>query len=110
VFTVPAGARRLGDSDAGPQGFVVESGAGVAQLVAWQFHPEVTPGTLARWVDEDGQTLPRVGVDGAAVVAEAVAREANSRASAYALVDVTLDAMGLLRADPEAVPRAGEAG
>jgi GMP synthase-like glutamine amidotransferase len=41
-FTVPEGARLLGESEAGPQGFAVESDDGVLRLVAWQFHPEVT--------------------------------------------------------------------
>lgn len=97
-FTVPDGARGLGESAAGPQGFAVESPDGLLRLVAWQFHPEVTPGVLQRWVDEDRAVLPGVGVDAAAFVAEAVEREAFSRASAYALVDVALDAMSVLRA------------
>jgi GMP synthase-like glutamine amidotransferase len=97
-FTVPDGARGLGESTAGPQGFAVESPDGLLRLVAWQFHPEVTPDVLQRWVDEDAAALPGVGVDAAAFVAEAVEREAFSRASAYALVDVALDAMSVLRA------------
>jgi GMP synthase-like glutamine amidotransferase len=97
-FTVPDGARGLGESTAGPQGFAVESPDGLLRLVAWQFHPEVTPAVLQRWVDEDAAVLPGVGVDAAAFVAEAVEREAFSRASAHALVDVALDAMSVLRA------------
>ena len=70
TFTVPDGARLLGHSDVGPQGFAVETAAGRLRLVAWQFHPEVDAGILRRWVAEDAQALPRVGVDAAAFVAE----------------------------------------
>jgi GMP synthase (glutamine-hydrolysing) len=99
-FTVPEGARLLGRSDAGPQGFAIESESRALRLVAWQFHPEVTPVTLARWVAEDAQALPAVGVDGAAFVAEAQQRERVTRAATHALVDVTLGAMGLVALAP----------
>jgi GMP synthase-like glutamine amidotransferase len=99
-FTVPEGTRSLGQSDTGPQGFALESDDGVLRLVAWQFHPEVTPEILKRWVTEDAEVLPGQGVDAEAFVAEAQQREAFSRAGAHALVDVTLDAMGLLPARP----------
>jgi GMP synthase (glutamine-hydrolysing) len=97
-FTVPAGARGLGESAAGPQGFAVESPDGRLRLVAWQFHPEVTPDVLQRWVDEDAEVLPGQGVDAAAIVAEARERSAFAQAEAHALIDVTLDAMSVLRA------------
>jgi GMP synthase (glutamine-hydrolysing) len=97
-FTVPAGARLLGESPAGSQGFAVESEDGVLQLVAWQFHPEVSPEILQRWVSEGADDLALVGVDPAAFVAEANERAAYSRAAAHALVDVTLDALALVRA------------
>lgn len=96
-FTVPYGARGLGESPAGPQGFAVETADGRLRLVAWQFHPEVTPTVLHRWVTEDAEVLPGLGVDADAVVAEAGDREAFTRASTHALVDVTLDAMALIR-------------
>ncbi len=98
TFTVPDGARLLGHSDVGPQGFAVETAAGRLRLVAWQFHPEVDAGILRRWVAEDAQALPRVGVDAAAFVAETEQRVLVSRAATHALVDVTLDAMGLVAA------------
>jgi GMP synthase (glutamine-hydrolysing) len=97
-FTLPEGTRSLGQSDAGPQGFALESDGGVLRLVGWQFHPEVTPEILKRWVTEDAEVLPDQGVDAEAFVAEAQQREAFSRAAAHALVDVTLDAMGVRRA------------
>jgi GMP synthase (glutamine-hydrolysing) len=97
-FTVPDGARLIGTSDVGAQGFVVETADGRLQLVAWQFHPEVTPAILQRWVAEDVDTLPGRGVDPGEFVAETRERELVARAAAHALVDVTLDAMGLVRA------------
>jgi GMP synthase (glutamine-hydrolysing) len=98
-FTVPAGARLLGESAAGAQGFAIETGDGVLRLVAWQFHPEVSPEILQRWVSDGVDDLAGMGVDPAAFVAEAEQRAAYSRAEAHALIDVTLDAMSLLRAN-----------
>ncbi|MDP9221513.1 MAG: hypothetical protein M3P23_13390, partial [Actinomycetota bacterium] len=98
-FTVPAGARLLGESAAGAQGFAIETEDGVLRLVAWQFHPEVSPEILHRWVSDGVDDLAGVGVDAAAFVAEAEQRAAYSRAEAHALIDVTLDAMSLLRAN-----------
>jgi GMP synthase-like glutamine amidotransferase len=95
-FTVPEGTRELGVSDAGPQGFVLESSSGVARLIAWQFHPEVTPDVLQRWVEETADDLVAIGIDGPAIAAEGFQRERVSRAAAHALVDVALDAMSLI--------------
>jgi GMP synthase (glutamine-hydrolysing) len=97
-FMVPESARVIGESDVRAQGFAVEKADGRLQLVAWQFHPEVTPAILKRWVAEDRDTLPGRGVEPAAFVAETQEREIVARAAAHALVDVTLDAMGLVRA------------
>jgi GMP synthase (glutamine-hydrolysing) len=96
-FTVPEGARLLGESEAGPQGFAVESDDGVLRLVAWQFHPEVTPEILDAWVHED-PTLQAQGVDPEAIVEQAREREATTRAATYALVDIALDLMALVPA------------
>jgi GMP synthase (glutamine-hydrolysing) len=96
-LTVPEGARLLGSSDAGPQGFAVETDEGALRLVAWQFHPEVTPDVLERWVTEDS-SLEAQGVDASAIAAEARRLESTSRAAAYALVDVALDLMSLVPA------------
>lgn len=97
-FTVPDGARLTGVTEAGPQGFVVESAEGRLRLVAWQFHPEVTPEILDRWLSEDTESLARRGVDVPALMAQTRERAEVARASAHALVDVALDAMGLVRA------------
>jgi GMP synthase (glutamine-hydrolysing) len=97
-FTVPDSGRLIGSSDAGAQGFAVDGDDGRLLLVAWQFHPEVTPEILTRWVGEDIEVLPGRGVDPAAFVTETEQRALVARAAAHALVDVTLDAMGLVRA------------
>ncbi len=96
-FSVPEGARLLGESEVGPQGFALESGDGVLRLVAWQFHPEVTPEILQTWVTED-VTLRDQGIDPDAIVQQAREREATTRAATYALVDVALDLMALVPA------------
>jgi GMP synthase-like glutamine amidotransferase len=95
-FTVPDGTRLLGETSTGPAGFVLETETGVAQVVAWQFHPEVTPDVLQRWVDTTADDLTKLGVDGPAIAAEGFQRERVSRAATHALVDVALDAMGLI--------------
>jgi GMP synthase (glutamine-hydrolysing) len=97
-FTVPDGARLTGVSAAGPQGFAIESADGLLRLVAWQFHPEVSPEILDRWLTADAESLRRRSVDVPALMAETRERAAVARASAHALVDVALDAMGLVRA------------
>lgn len=97
-FSVPDGARLTGLSDAGPQGFAVESAQGRLRLVAWQFHPEVSPEILDRWVSADADSLRRRSIDVPALMAETRDRAEVARASTHALVDVTLDAMGLVRA------------
>jgi GMP synthase-like glutamine amidotransferase len=97
-FCVPDGARLTGMSEAGPQGFAVESAEGLLRLIAWQFHPEVSPAILERWVSTDLASLARRGIDVRALMAETRERAEQARASAHALVDVALDAMGLVRA------------
>lgn len=97
-FTVPEGARLTGVSDAGPQGFAVEAPDGRLRLVAWQFHPEVSPAILERWVSADADSLARQSVDVAALMGETRERADYARAATHALVDVALDAMGLVRA------------
>lgn len=52
TFTVPAGARELGHSAAGPQGLAWE---GTTRALGWQFHPEVLPETIRRWGREGEQ-------------------------------------------------------
>ena len=53
AFDVPAGAVELARSSVCPQAFRLGD-------AAWgvQFHPEVTPDVVARWVEESSDTLP----------------------------------------------------
>lgn len=64
TFTVPAGARLLGSSSAGPQGLAWEGPAADGQPVralGWQFHPEVTPAVLDSWLRIDSAYVQRHG-------------------------------------------------
>lgn len=81
AFTVPPGAQALGASPAGAQGFRLGSSIGL------QFHPEVTPELVARWVAGGRAQLDDQRVDGAALVAESERRRHDSRARAFALFD-----------------------
>lgn len=87
VFVAPPTARVLGTSWAGPQCFVDESRA--ARAIAWQFHPEVTADTFARWVAE-GEPYDAWNVDPRDLVRQARTHEAASRRAAHALVDAAL--------------------
>jgi GMP synthase-like glutamine amidotransferase len=91
VLDVPEGARLLGSSPVGPQGFALDRGVrGVGGVVAWQFHPETTPGTLRRWAGAMPGYVRAHGADPDAVVAEAERRAESSRAAAHRLVDAAL--------------------
>lgn len=80
-FTVPPGGRETAHSPAGPQAYVLGRSLGV------QFHPEVTPETVAAWLDGGGDALARgLGLD----VAELRRTEEGGRERADALVDAFL--------------------
>lgn len=93
VFAPPVTARVLGSSWYGPQCFVDESRG--ARLIAWQFHPEVTPETFMRWVDESGDLVRVSGGDPAELKRQALARAARSRLAAHALVDAAVAHLGV---------------
>lgn len=80
----PPGARVLGRSAAGVQGYAVD------RLVAWQFHPEVTPAILRRWLAESPGDAEAAGRDVEEVLAYARAHERDSRVAAFALTDAAL--------------------
>lgn len=84
AFVPPPGARVLGRSAAGIQGYAVD------RLVAWQFHPEATPAILRRWLAEAPGDAEAAGSDPGEIVATAVQREADVRAAAHALTDAAL--------------------
>lgn len=93
VLTPPPRARVLGSSWAGPQCFIDDSHG--ARVIAWQFHPEVTPETFARWVDEDAETVREADVDAAQVKRQTLANAARSRNAAHRLVDDALAYLGV---------------
>lgn len=86
----PPGARVLGHSAAGVQGYVTD------RLVAWQFHPEVTPETLQRWIAAGPDDVAAVGADPAAVAAYSEQHRARVRSAAHALTDAALAHLGVI--------------
>lgn len=86
----PPGARVLGHSAAGVQGYVTD------RLVAWQFHPEVTPETLQRWIAAGPDEVAAVGADPAAVAAYSEQHRAEVRSAAHALTDAALAHLGVI--------------
>jgi len=105
AFTPPPGARVLGMSAAGCQGFADTSRA--ARALGWQFHPEVTPQRFITWVERLRGYCERHGADPDALIAGARDDEAALRRRAHTLTDA---AMSWLRAgSPEpAVAKPGE--
>jgi len=91
VFAPPPTSRVLGSSWRGPQCFIDDAHG--ARAIAWQFHPEVTPTTYERWVNEGyyGDS----GVDEKDLIRQAYAHEAKSRIAAHRLTDSALDYLGV---------------
>ena len=85
----PPGARVLGHSASGVQGYVTD------RLVAWQFHPEVTPETLQRWIAAGPDDVAAVGADPAAVAAYSQQHRARVRSAAHRLTDAALAHLGV---------------
>jgi GMP synthase-like glutamine amidotransferase len=85
TFTAPGGATVLAHSPAGPQAYTIGRSMGV------QFHPEVTPEIVARWVAGGRGELEREGVDPDRLAAEARDYDDDNRARALALFDVFLE-------------------
>jgi len=91
-FTLPTGARLLGRSESGPQGFSHESvtaDGAPARALGWQFHPEVTPSTLARWLRVENAFVNGLG-DPEVINAEAQRLNPQVRQAAYELADTAL--------------------
>jgi len=93
AFTLPPRARLLGRSESGPQGFAHESvtalGAQVRAL-AWQFHPEVRPSSLAHWLRVES-TFVHGLADPDEVNADAQRLDLAVRQAAYDLTDAAVD-------------------
>jgi GMP synthase-like glutamine amidotransferase len=90
AFVPPPGARVLGRSAAGIQGYTLD------RLVAWQFHPEVTPSMLRRWLAEAPSDAQAAGSDPEEILAFALAHQAQSRVAARALTDSALEYLAVL--------------
>jgi GMP synthase-like glutamine amidotransferase len=88
VFSVPPGAVELARSPAGPQAF------GLGPHLGLQFHPEVTPETIDRWMSEAPWRLEAAGLDAETVRAETRERSRAAREAAYGLFDRFLEATG----------------
>ncbi len=84
VIDPPPAARVVARNDCGVQAFVLPRVLGV------QFHPEVRPEVLEEWAAQLPDMVERAGTDRAELAAAARARQAESRAAAYALVDAFL--------------------
>ncbi len=89
AFEPPDGVRVLGRSAAGVQGFATD------RLVAWQFHPEVKPATLGRWMTAGPGDVAAAGADPVAVVAYAERHEDRVRSAAHELTDAALAHLGV---------------
>ena len=81
TFTVPAQATTIAASPVGPQAFAYERSFGV------QFHPEVTPEIMERWVDSYRHELDENGVDPDQLLTQTDKRVEESRKLSFELFD-----------------------
>ena len=81
TFTVPAKATTIAASPVGPQAFAYERSFGV------QFHPEVTPEIMERWVDSYRHELDETGVDPDQLLTQTNQRVEQSRELSFELFD-----------------------
>jgi GMP synthase (glutamine-hydrolysing) len=86
-FSTPPGATLVAENDAGPQAFVSGKHLGV------QFHPEVTPEIMERWVGTYRHELDDEGVDPDALLEETKRRAEESRRSSERLLRRYFDAV-----------------
>ena len=84
TFTLPPAARLLATSAVGPQAFSYGS------ALAVQFHPEVTPGIVARWADADPEPVANAGVTADELVARTDTEQDRVAVAAARLVDLVL--------------------
>jgi GMP synthase-like glutamine amidotransferase len=87
----PPEASTLGRTSAGVQGFSLDLSVGV------QFHPEVTPDIVERWLEGGRGALAEHRIDGDAVLARTRAHAAPSRARAMTLFDAIAASWEALR-------------
>lgn len=84
TFTVPAGARQLARTAAGPQAFALGRSVGL------QFHPEVDAAIVRSWVDGGRAQLATERIDEHALLAETEQAAPPARVRALALFDAVL--------------------
>jgi GMP synthase-like glutamine amidotransferase len=91
VFSPGPSSRVLGTSWRGPQCIVDDQWG--ARAIGWQFHPEVTPATYERWVEQGyyGDT----GDDPKELVRQAHANAPRARNLAHRLTDSALHYLGV---------------
>ena len=90
TFTAPPGARLIAHSAAGPQAYTIGRSLGV------QFHPEVTPEIVRRWVSLDGVKLRAAGVDPDRLLADAREGAGEYRARAWRLMNAFVEGVARL--------------
>ena len=81
TFEAPPGARIVADTEVGPQAFVAGRSLGL------QFHPEVTPEIMDRWVRVYPHELKAEGVDPKGLLAETRRRAAEAKKATWRLFD-----------------------
>lgn len=84
AFTAPPGAQVLASSPAGPQAFRLGS------MLAWQFHPEVSPEIVRRWGAGSREQAEAAGVDFEDIYRETDAECVTAQPRTHALVDAFL--------------------
>jgi GMP synthase (glutamine-hydrolysing) len=89
-FTTPPGATLVAETDAAPQAFIKGRHLGV------QFHPEVTPEIMDKWVRTYRHELDDEGVDPDALLEETHRRAEESRAASLRLLRRYVDAVAQL--------------
>ncbi len=88
MIVAPPGARTLGSSTTGCQGFATDDHR--ARSIGWQFHPEVTPERFSIWVEQERALCERHGIDSDRLLEEAPARGSALRSAAHTLTDAAL--------------------
>ena len=85
AFTPPAGAEVLSSSPAGPQAFRI------GRMLAWQFHPEVSPQIVRRWGAGSRDQAAQAGVDLDEIYLQTDAECEAARRRTHQMVDAFLD-------------------
>lgn len=97
-WTVPPGGREIARNAAASQAFVIR------RNLAVQFHPELTSGTLARWLERGGTAKAiAFGLDPRDLLARAQAADQGGRDRAYDLVDAFLERVATEPSVPQGV-------